>query len=262
MKNRFRVWINGKGLQDIDKSIYILDVQESEPQVTIKTASNAKSDGMHILNTARESLAVTISMEVHEYSLERRARVIEAIQSWAQDGVLRVNYRPGQRLECVCTVLPSVGSALRWTDPVTVSFTAYVIPYWQAEDMQYARITTATTSSSVGLRPIGTAKQTPMWFTVRNASGETLNAVNIICDTTNTLFQLRELGLVSGGYVEGGYDSLGYLYIRKDDGTSVLNKRTAASSDDILVNLQEGNTIRAQADVVATFDFSARGRFL
>lgn len=260
--SRFRVWMNGKGLQDIDKSIYILDVQEDQPQVTIDTASNAKSDGMHILNQARESLPVTITFEVHEYSLERRARVIEAIQAWAQDGVLRVNYRPGQRLECVCTSLPSVGSTLQWTAPVTVTFTAFVIPYWEAENVQRAGINTPTTSASCGIRPVGTAKQTPLWFTVRNAGSGTVNSINIVCATTNTQFQLRTLNLAPGADVKAGYDSLGYLYIKKSDGTSVLDKRTAASSDDILLNLQTGNTLNVQADNPATFEFSARGRWL
>lgn len=261
MRSRFSVWMNGQGLQDVDGSIYILDVEESEPSVNISTAENAKSDGMHILNTARESLQIAITAEVHEYSIERRAKVIERMQAWAQDGALRVNYRPGQRLECVCTSLPSVGSALRWTSPVSMAFTAFVVPYWLSEDLQWAQITTPTTYAETALRPTGTAKETPLWFTARNESGETLNTMTIACPDTNTKFLLGNLGIPPGGTVEAGYTNLGYLYI-KGNGASVMNRRTADSTDDVLLKQQYGNTIVAAADAPATFSFSARGRWL
>ena len=39
------------------------------------------------------------------------ARLLDRIREWADDGVLRVNYRPHQQLQVIRTALPSFGGA-------------------------------------------------------------------------------------------------------------------------------------------------------
>jgi hypothetical protein len=262
MKSLMKVWMNGQGLHDIDPHIVVMDVQESEPKLTVSTTANVKSDGMHITNTARESLQVQVTIEAHEYSMERRARLLQKVQAWARDGSLTVGYRPGQRLECICTSLPALGSAWKWTSSIQMVFTAYVIPYWISDDMQWAHIDTPTRNGETAMRPVGTAKETPLSFWVRNEGSSAMETLVVQCPVSGTRFELNDLGLGPGETIDVGYDQLGYLYMRKNDGTSVMNKRTAASSDDLLLYQQEGNPIGTATDQPATFSFSARGRWL
>lgn len=128
---RYHVWLNGLGLQDIDPTVYITDVQEYAPEPLLTTAPRALGDGLHVLRQSRQSLSVAVRFALREYQPARRSAILQKIRGWAaQGGSLTTSQRPGQRLMVDPAALPA-HSALRWTEELTLLFTARIAPYWE-----------------------------------------------------------------------------------------------------------------------------------
>lgn len=261
MQSVVRVWIDGQGLHDIDPKIVVLDVAESTPALSISTGANGKYDGGYIIANNREQKDVTIQFAILERKFERRAELLDKVNAWAEGDLLRVSYRPGQALECVCTAFPAVNSAWQYAETLQITFTAYGIPYWQQRDRTAVR-GDASTDQSLGIRVPGTVKQCRATIEATNTSGAALTSLKATCAETNTEIELTGLNIGSGKTLTIGYDVHGYMYIKDSDGTSWYGKRTAKSSDDVLLNTKQGNNVRIQANTPVTSIVSAKGLFL
>lgn len=262
MVNWFDAVLNGRSLAAVDDAILILDINEAAPQVSINASPNAKYDGMHVTDFVRQSLEVEITLQVRERSPERRARVMDKLQEWARDGELKVNYRPHQVLRCVRTGLPGIGSAWNWTDSVRIAFTAYAVPYWQAEQPAAVYITRPTTDGRVSIQPAGTAEECFLQADVVQAGTDDASYLQLTCAETGTFIRVEGLAWGPGGHIIIDYDTDGYIGIHGASGVSVMSKRTAASHDDIVLKQRMGNTIRMQSDRPCTAVFKARGLYL
>ena len=256
---RFSVWLNGQGLQDIDDTVFVLDVAESTPDEDKQTATTA-APGSLLLARTRRALSVTITFCVREYDITRRRQIVDEIRTLcAAGGWLEINERPDQRLWVVYDTLPTISSSQRWTESLSVVFVAYTAPYWQQKTATKARISSATTNGAVTIHPIGNAKETQLQAEI-TASGGTLTTFKIVVNDTSEIV-FSGISLADGKTLAIGHDAYGRL-TATIDGNSVLKNRTASSADDLLVESGKNNKIEVSSDGKLTATFSAYGRWV
>jgi len=249
---RYQVWLDGQSLHNIDPSIRILDVQEHTPATRLDAVPRAMGDGLHATHSHREALRVTVTFVIREPKPLRRKSTMQKIRAWAQaGGMMQLNDRAGQRLSVEAEALPSIQSALKWTEPCTVTFIARAVPYWEES---FPVETTAT-----ALTPPGDAPTCPvdLRWTSQHSGAITLSVETPL---SRVVF--------SGMPVSPGQELLiahlqGVL-VATLDGQDVLSYRTPESSDDLLITCGRRNSISVTVDGEAAtgYTLSARGRWL
>lgn len=219
MTTRYSAWLDGLPLHEIDPSIYILDIQEDPAQVDVTTAPKAGGVGRFVITKQRQSLSVTISFAIREYDVTRRKAIMQEIVAWAKGGkYLFINDRPNQRLKVEVDELPTITSALKWTQALSITFTAYAFPYWENDYTD-----TLTTSSEASMTVTGDADRAPVDVTIEANGG----MVTVKADKTT--ISLTDVS----GIVEISHDDNGILRLLSN-GESILSKRTPESSDDLI----------------------------
>lgn len=262
MQSVIRVWMDGQGLHDIDPKLVVLDVAENAPTLTINTGANGKYDGGYIISNNREQKDVVVQFVILARRFEERAAILDKVNAWAGGDLLRVSYRPGQALECVCTAFPALTSSWQYAEPMTITFSAFGVPYWQQRERTAVYGSVASTDQTLGIRVPGTAPQCRASIEVMNESGSALTSVKATCAETETEIELTGLNIAAGKTLEIGYDVHGYMFIKDSDGTSWYGKRTAQSSDDILLNARKGNSVRIQTNTPVSSIVSAKGLYV
>lgn len=252
MRTRYTCSLNGIALHTLDDSIYVLDIMESPPVLHAETIARPLGSGSHVLRMERTSLSVRISFAIRAYDVARRKAVCSKVAAWAcRGGLLTVGDRPDQRLRVRCTTLPTVSSALRWTEALTVVLTAFEAPFWEAEQPVSV---SAGASSAISAQLYVPGAGEAAWLDVE------LNGSAAATVTIATPLSSMTLTGVSGR-VRIHHDA-GVLAIESSDGASLLTHRTADSSDDLLVVPGEENTIRVSSSGTVSAVFSTRGCFL
>ncbi|MBQ8312612.1 MAG: hypothetical protein IJX84_05345 [Clostridia bacterium] len=247
---RYKVWLDQQGLQDLDPAIHIIDLQEQPPSQLLSTAARAQGDGVFLARRTRQSLSVTVRFAIREPRPARRQAILQKVRTWAQGSYLSTGDRPQQRLKVQAENLPTLSSALKWTDALSITFTAYEAPFW--EDAQ-------PTSATSTLYLPGDAPPAPLdmrWVCSSNAPAE----VTIATPLSSITF--RDLPLKAGQELVISHES-GTL-TATIDGADVLPHRTPESSDDLLLPCGQISTVTVTADSTTTSGciFSARGRWL
>ena len=256
MITRYACALNGQGLEDIDPAIIITDIRESAPATRAVTGETAGRDGLRLARLKRESLSVSVDFEVREYDPARRKAIAEAVRAWAREGWLTVGDRPEQRLWVVCDRLPTVTSSLRWTDRLTVGFTAWALPYWQAAHP--ATAVWAGVSGSAALTPAGTA---PCRLELEvTATAGPVDALTLSANGRTMRFE--GLGLQRGQTFALGYDEAGRRQRITAAGASALGRRTADSADDLPLLPGPANMIALAADNPVSATLKGRGLWM
>lgn len=248
----YQVWLNGLSLQDVDPSIRITDVQELAPSQLTATAPMAEGDGLRLLRRARQSLSVAVCLTIREYSMARRKAALAAVLAWAHPGGwLTLGDRPDQRLNVVAETLPTLQSSLRWTETLTLRFTAYETPFWEET------IPTHILPDRRVHLP-GNGPAAPVDFCWTTPGGN----VSLCVQTPLSRIQLDDLPTGAGQklmltHTEG-------VPVLTLDGKDVLAYRTAESSDDLLLPSGKISTVEVTVNgaSVQSFTLTARGRWL
>ena len=183
--------------------------------------------------------------------------MIQRAAAWAMGGrYLSIGDRPGQRLRVVCDTLPSVTSALRWTQDLIMVFTAYAMPYWEADTPIRASFT--GTSGTAAIRQAGTA---PCFLEadIANTSGATLTSLSLTADGQKMAFSGLALG--AGKTLKICYDE-NWILRAEVDGASVLAQRTADSADDLILQPGKATTVTIAASDAVSVTLKARGLWL
>lgn len=244
MQTRYAAWLDGLPLHDISPSIYVTDIQESEPQMDIITSARALGDGLHMVRKARKSLSVVVYFVIREYDTARRKAVLQDVIAWARNGTyLSISDRPDQRLKVEVDKYPTITSAMDWTQELAITFTAYTFPYWES-----ALVEKVHTSSSAKLIVAGNAPRAPVDATI------TTSASSVVIKAGESVISLVGVG----GIVRIRHDSAGILRITQD-GTPILSRRTPASSDDLYAIPGKENDFSVTG---GTAVFSVRGVWL
>lgn len=259
MITRFTCWMDGQGLHDLDPCLLITDIAESAADRSFMTV--AGPDGLHLNRVIRRSLSVAVTFVIRERSPMRRAALMDKVMAWASGRVLTVGHRPDQQLRCQCTGLPDPGSALKWHAPLTMQFTAFAVPYWEAARPAAAWITPAASQGSTALLTPGTAPA-PVDGLIINQSGATVNALTLACGETS--FAFTDLGLADGERLLIDHDDECRLQltILGDASRSVMGKRTGDSHDELICQPGRANAITLAADQPVSVKCTVRGRWL
>lgn len=245
MKNRMDVTLNDVALSSLHADLYVLDIAYSVPQIEMTVAQLVTRGGI-LTDQRRKEISVTVTFELHVYSMPERMKACQEIVSWAKDGgKLETTDRPDQYLECVCTGLPMVTSVLKWTEPLSVTFTAYAMPYWQ--EKHPVRVTFTEAGEQEVYVP-GNAGSAPVY--ARITATEALTGLNV--SVGNTYIALTDLTLSAGDTVEIDHDEHGLLTITQGD-ESILDKRSPLSSDDLLAESGQKNTVAISENATAEF---------
>lgn len=252
MITRYTCALNGVSLDSLAACIHITDVQELAPRQRIVTAK-APGDGLHVLRTCREQIAVRVSFIVYEYDTALRRSVLQKITNWAAPGgTLIIGDRTGQQLQVISQELPGL-SALMWLDELTLTFTACMPPYW--ED---AEAVSAVTSDTAALTLPGSALPCPVSCTVTNLGSAPLTTLTLSCANTQMTFTRLSLP-ASGVFTLSMSDG---LLAADADGVSAMLNRTDDSDDLLLAPGGDSCTVSVTADQAVSATFEARGRYL
>ena len=255
--------LNGLDPRDLDPALVVVDIIEHAPAVERKTASVAGRNGSRVTKARLGSLSVSVRFELHDLDPARRRHLCRALARWAAPGgMLTLGDRPGQQLRVVCDAPPVIGSTMGWTQPVTVRFTAWDTPFWEAEAATSAHSSTAK-EGTVLLRPGGDLP-VPMEAQLRNASQSIINSVAV--SDGEQIIRLSGLAMAPGEVLVIDHDerALIRMVLRGADGSprSVLALREAESDDEIIIDGQRTARVSFSADAEVIATFSARARWL
>ena len=251
MMTRYACRLNGIDLSSIDPAIYVLDVSTVSPVRDLATTPLAGRNGQRITKRTTNSLSVEVKFEIHEQNTVRRALIAEKVTEWAiLGGILTTNDRPERRLHVICETLPNF-SALRWTNSLTATFTAFEIPFWESEYPQNVMIDGNGEAQMF-------ADDSRVWASVTNAGTDAITTVDLTAGQTALHFS--GLALSSGSSLEVGTDEHGVFYARIGS-ESVLSKRTAESSDELRLEAGKFGKLSVSTNGKAKTRFGVRGYY-
>lgn len=243
MMSRYGVWLDSLPLNEIDENIIITDIQEEPAETDAATYPRGYGDGIFFGRRSRRSLSVVVRFVVYEYNVTRRKTIMQKIVSWAKGGkYLTINDRPGQRLRVEVDSLPTITSALKWTQELSITFTAYAVPYWEEEA---ATVVNATNAAIYSAEIPGDADRA-MVDAIVQASNTTVTV-----KVNKTTISLKDVS----GTVEITHGDDGILRILSND-ENILSKRTPESSDDLIAIPGQTNEFSVSG---GTAIFSVRG---
>lgn len=263
MKTKANFILNGVPMYAVDDRIVVDAVTENAPQWTVTAMDTGAKVGQHVAGTARQSRSIDVTFKIHERDQTARMEVLNKVITWAANGgEAELDYRPGQVCRVLCAQLPAFGSARDWTAPMTVSFVAYWPPYWTERDADSASAASATgTSGSMTLNLRGNA-DAPAWIAAKNTGNTTVNVLAIAANGYNIWFGSLGLAVNETARVEYN-DGFQSITIVGADGVTVrsaMAKRTAASSDDIMLR-PGANGILVGSDGTVAWTVKAFGRW-
>lgn len=256
MRTRYIAALNGIELGEISPSIFVTDIAYSPPVREIKTAQIDGRNGQVLQRTITGSVSVEIRFEIHEQSVRRRAEIMEEVQRWAMGGgELNTGDMPDKRLRVICERIPTISSALKWTQTCSVGFTAYATPFW--EDM-YPQKSTISGNGSVEVYTPGFAAPAEVECDVKNIGTSAITSV--IITAGDTAMSFSGIFLSAGKTLKVGHDDRGLL-TAGIEGTSALAKRTASSSDELELKAGERGNLSVEANGKTQTTFFVRGRY-
>lgn len=248
---RYQVWLDGKSLNDIDPAVRVIDIREHAPASRLEALPRAMGDGMHVTRHSRDALSVTVSFVIREYQPTLRKTIMQKIRAWAQGHVLQISDRPGQRLTVKADQLPSLGSALKWTDTCSVTFTARDMPYWEEAFPTENAASSLTVPGDAPFCPLD------LRWTCRHSG-----AVTLVIETPLSRIVFIELQVSPGQELVISHPQ--GIFAAALNSQDILPCRTPASSDDLLVPCGCESTVSVYVDDQAAQGviLSARGRWL
>lgn len=253
MISRYEAWMDDTALSSIHSELYVRDIVQEAVQLQGTASRLAKGYGMYLTNRVREALRVTIEFELHIYDPAMRQAVCQEVAEWANGRVLKTSDRRGQELHVVCDYPPYLPSAMRWTDTLSMAFTAYETPFWTADT---PKSITANNTSVTAFIP-GNVPQDVARAKVDAVitAGSALTSATVTCGGKS--IELSGISVASGGTIVFSHDENGILSIMSGS-TSLLNKRTAASADDLTVPVGAISTFTSNRNCT----FTVRGLWL
>lgn len=256
MRSRYLAALDGVELSAIAPEIIVTDITHSAPVREVRASGIAGRNGKLYTRTVTSSTGVTVSFEIHTPDVRRRALIMEDVQRWAMPGgVLTTSDRPDRVLRVVCESLPTAGSAQKWTGVCSIGFVAYAVPFWEDEAPRRVSI---TGNGSKSLFVSGFAAPASVEAAVKNTGSSAISTVKLTAG--GSFMEFSGLSLASGQTLTVSHDARGLLTARIGS-TSVLGKRTAASSDELELNPGKNATLTVTTNGTANTTFEVRGRY-
>ena len=256
MRSRYLVGLDGVELSAIAPEIIVTDITHNAPVREVRASDIAGRNGKLYTRTVTSSAGVTVSFEIHTPDVRLRAAIMEDVQRWGMPGgVLTTSDRPDRVLRVVCESLPTIGSAQKWTSVCSIGFVAYAVPFWEDET---PRLVNITGNGSKNLFVPGFAAPASVEAKVTNTGSGTISSVTLTAGDTSMTFAGVALG--AGQTMKLSHDARGLLTARIGS-ASVLDKRTAASSDELELDPGKNAALSVTTNGTASTTFEVRGRY-
>ena len=256
MRSRYLAALDGVELSAIAPEIIVTDITHNAPVREVRAYDIAGRNGKLYTRTVTSSAGVTVSFEIHTPDVRRRAAIMEDVQRWAMPGgVMTTSDRPDRVLRVVCESLPTIGSAQKWTGISSIGFVAYAVPFWEDESPRRVSI---TGNGSKSLFVPGFAAPAGVEARVTNTGSGAISSVTLTAGETSMTF--NGISLAAGQTMTIAHDARGLLTSRIG-GTSVLNKRTASSSDELELEPGKNAALSVTTNGTASTTFEVRGRY-
>lgn len=253
MITRYNVTLRGTSMASLDPSILILDIQHHPVSQQDDVLTLAKRQGTILQRSYVDKCSVTITFQIRKYDIAERQTVCSKIAKWViGGGVLITNDRPNQKLTVDGWTLPVIPSALRWTDPLQLTFIAYAIPYWEATNAPQEIVT--GTRGGADFEVPGNVKNVPCEMRAV-VTGDTA-MTRITFTVNNRSLMLSGLNAAKNSTLQIMYDSKMIQYI-KIGTTSLLDKRTGV--DDLLCDCGATNYFNFSSNTECRVYFLPRG---
>lgn len=228
MISRYNVWLNDISLTETSPALLITDISYQAAAPSLQGSDRAGTDGQYT-STAEfiASNRVSVSFQIREYNTWKRQQAVQDVIRWAAKGGWIETYdRPDQRMYVRCTRLPSVGSVLRWTDTLTVEFTAYDYPFWT--DKTPTELTLE--EGDTGTLYLTGVRETDLEAVI--TADDTITELRIYCGNTDVW--LKNISVQTGTAIRIGYTDDHHLLTIKAGNVSLLDKRDPTSADDLI----------------------------
>lgn len=235
MMSRYKVWLNGESLEEISPKIYVSDIAYKPMTPTYSSNRIGAADGQLVGGADYVDLnSVSVSFMVREYSTTKRQLIIQNIIRWAtKGGWLTTSDRDGMRMYVRCSRYPAINSVMRWLDYLTVEFTAFELPYWTSIEPVKVILQNGDTDMLI----LGGARRSFVEASIHASAA--LSSVSITVGDTSV--SLTGLSIAGGDDITISYTDDHHILEIKHGTTSILDKRTAASSDDLIAEIGENN---------------------
>lgn len=255
--DRHDVWLKGISIRDCDPRIIVSGITENQPKEKDSVSYLSYAHGGRLAKTRRKELSVSVIVGIKETDMQKRDAVYQAIRKWGRNaGYLNASTRENQRLYVERMEVKTSGK--KWTETITLTLTAYAMPFWENIAAQSAAISTAATSGSALLSAPGNADECTVDAEI-TAVGGTLNTLTVTVGGSTMTF--AALGIPAEGKLTISHTATGLLTIKNGD-TSLMAKRSAASDDDLIALPGLSNAVGFEGNVTCTATFRTRGRWL
>ena len=260
MPRHVEAWVDGAALSSLGP-YWIQQIYEDAPALELTEGERPGRAGTLLLTRKRQQLKVALETVIAErFDLSSRAHYAEELARWAAGQgagphTLELSNHPERRLSVYLTGEPALTEVRNYAAFLRVEWTAYEVPYWEDKSPWTLAVTAGTTGTDTLTVP-GTA-ETPVSLTVKptggtlgsfsvTAGGHTVALTGLSVSTSDTL-----------AFERGPRDTL----LIRSGSTSLLNKRSAASADDLLC-APGASAVSFTADAACQVTFSVRGRWL
>lgn len=257
MIQRYEAYMDGVALSSIDNSIVITDISHKAASVSLKTNKTANRNGAKITSKYFDAASVAVTFMIREQNTIKRQEICQKIALWAtKEGYLSTYDRRWQILKCVCEGIPAIDSAKNCYDELSIEFKGYNPPFWQEENATKVTLggTNGATSGSTTAYIPGNVKETLL--NVKVTAKVSISSFSVTANGKTLSFS--GLSLSNGDVVNIDYDDMLNLRIKKGS-TSLMDKRTAASADELLVDCGKANSFSFTSSGNAVVEFTARG---
>lgn len=257
---RLDAWINNQSLRDVDRRILIRQIRQPKPQMNVTYGRLMGMDGQRIMDRRRLGLQICIDFQVRElYDLATRARIVDAANRWAQDGMLQISARPEQRIAVRCVGRSGMERVRDYTDTYTLEFSAIASPYWESQSAETLKMSGISGSGAI----INDGSMEAFPAVTVTPTGGTLTQFGVTAGRDGerlTSFRFEGISVHAGDALTIARDDTGILHIMAG-GVSAMGNRSADSADE-LICLPGVNAIAYAGDVACDVDVQVRGRWL
>lgn len=229
MISRYNVYLNDVPLSTLNDMLYISDISYNPASPERYTQRLVGRNGAYSGSEYIEDNRITVSFMLRVYNTQQRQSAMQTVIGWCvPGGWLKTSDRPDQRIYVRCTKLPSVNSVMKWTDTVSIEFTAIDYPFWTDEIPQKVEMTPGNDYSVFVPGVYKTDVEAVIVPT------EAISSCTIGCG--DTYIELADMDIPAGQEITISYLPEHHILQIESDGVSLLDFRTPESNDDLVMS--------------------------
>lgn len=251
---KYEAWMDGAALGGISPDLYISEIACRPAARSVSGSEIVGRHGEQAGASKWKGATVRISFILKKSTGPQRQAIINQVARWAMGTELEISDRPGEVLQVICTEPPYVPDHLSWADSISITFQTMEKPFWEKKTPETLTLESGTTGSGELYVP-GNIEEAVVEVEAAPASGTLANITLTVGDTSITL---NGINATAEAPLRITYDRRGIQSIKRGT-TSVMDKRTAASADDLLAKCGAVSAVSFSASASASVTFRARG---